>query len=93
MLVAYLLLSVHIALSACAEGRFRISSGPIGGTELRLLLVAANLALLRWPVTPVLGRPYRLFDLLGFLGLSGIGAALLAGVTRSTLELWRRERG
>lgn len=92
VLLAYLLLSIHIALAACSLGRFRISWGPVGGTELRLLLVGANLALLRWPVAPVLGRPYRLFDVLGVLGLLGILAALLAGVGRSTLELWRRER-
>jgi phosphatidylglycerophosphate synthase len=64
LLVAYLLLNVEIALAAHVTGVFRITRGPIGGTELRMLLVLANLAALVWPRIRVLGLEVGLFDLI-----------------------------
>jgi phosphatidylglycerophosphate synthase len=93
LLLAYYLLSIHIYLATYTLGTFKISYGPFGGTELRLLLLAGNLALLRWPVVPVLGRPYRLFDLLGVLGILGIVVALAVHVVRCTVRLYVMERG
>jgi phosphatidylglycerophosphate synthase len=92
LLIAYYLLSIHISLATYTLGTFKISYGPFGGTELRLMMMAGNLALLRWPVVPVLGRSYRLFDVLGALGILGIAAALLVYTVRSTARLYRMER-
>jgi phosphatidylglycerophosphate synthase len=92
LLIAYYLLSIHVYLATCVIGTFKLSFGPIGGTELRLLLAAANLALLRWPVVPLFGREYRLFDVLGAFGLAGILAALATATLRTTLHLHRLER-
>ena len=92
LLIAYYLLSIHIYLTTYTLGSFKISYGPVGGTELRLLMMAGNFALLRWPVVPLLGRPYKLFDLLGALGILGITSALLVYTVRSTLRLYRMER-
>jgi hypothetical protein len=49
LLVAYLLLSVNIALAASSRGTFKISYGLFGGTELRILLALVNVAVLLWP--------------------------------------------
>jgi phosphatidylglycerophosphate synthase len=92
VLLAYDLLAIHMYLATYALGTFKLSFGPFGGTELRILLAAANLALLRWPVVPLLGREYRLFDVLGAFGLLGILAAVAAATVRTTLELNRLER-
>jgi len=64
LLVAYLLLSIEIALAAHVTGVFRITRGPIGGTELRMLLVLANLTALVWPRSRVLGLDVGFFDLI-----------------------------
>jgi len=45
LLLAYLLLSVNIALAACSRGTFKISYGPFGGAELRLLLALAGVVI------------------------------------------------
>ena len=41
-LVAYYLLSIETYLATYAIGRFKISWGPIGGTELRIVLAVVN---------------------------------------------------
>jgi phosphatidylglycerophosphate synthase len=92
VLLAYDLLAIHMYLATHVLGTFKLSFGWFGGTELRLLLIAANLAWLRWPVVPVLGPEYRLFDVLGALGLGGILAALAVAVLRTALRLHRLER-
>jgi CDP-alcohol phosphatidyltransferase-like enzyme len=92
LLLAYNLLLIHIGLAAHTVGTFKISYGPFGGTELRLLLIAGNLALMRWPVAPLLGREYRLFDVLGACGIVGILIALFVAVVRTTVQLYKLER-
>src|SRR5437667_12610025 len=46
LLVVYYMLSIHIYLSTYTEGVFKIAYGKVGGTELRLILIAGNLVLL-----------------------------------------------
>ena len=79
LLVAYLLFSVHIALGAASGGVFQIAYGGIGGTELRLMLAALNLALLQWPSVELLGRSVRVLDVVALAGTLGL-LAMLAGV-------------
>lgn len=86
LLVAYLLMSVEIALAAHVTGVFRIARGAIGGTELRLLLMAANLAALAWPRVAVLGLDLGLFDLIAAPAAAGV----LALVIRAVWETGRR---
>ena len=64
LLVAYLLLNVEIALAAHVTGVFRIARGPLGGTELRILLGLANLTAFFWPRVRVLGAELGIFDLI-----------------------------
>src|SRR5690348_5854456 len=67
LLVLFLLLSIQSYLATYTLGEFRMSFWSFGPTELRLLLVCGNLALLRWPV--VLHAHYRLFDIGGLCGI------------------------
>jgi archaetidylinositol phosphate synthase len=92
LLVAYLLLSVNIALAACSRGTFKISYGPFGGTELRLLLAAANVAVWLWPQILVAGRSVRLFDVVVGAALAGVTAALLRSTWQNTRALYELER-
>jgi phosphatidylglycerophosphate synthase len=90
LLVAFLLLSIQSYLATYALGEFRLSFWTLGPTELRILLAAGNLALLRWPV--ILHGRYRLFDIGGIFGLLGMGAMLVFFTARNTRRLYREER-
>jgi archaetidylinositol phosphate synthase len=92
LLLAYLLLSVNIALAACSRGTFKISYGPFGGTELRLLLALANAAVWLWPQIELAGRVFLLFDVLGALALLGVVTALLRSTIQNTCALYALER-
>jgi archaetidylinositol phosphate synthase len=90
LLVGFLLLSIQSYLATYTLGEFRLSFWSFGPTELRILLAAGNLALLRWPV--VLRGHYRLFDIGGIVGLSGMAAMLLFFTARNVRKLYREER-
>ena len=92
LLIAYLLLHVNIYLATYTLGTFKISFGLFGGTELRLLLVLGNLAILRSPRVPLLGREVLLFDIAGFAGIVGLTLTLLLSSVRNTRRLYEMER-
>jgi phosphatidylglycerophosphate synthase len=92
LLLAYLLLSVNIALAACSRGTFKISYGPFGGTELRILLALANTAVWLWPQIVVGGRAVMAFDVMGGLALLGVVAALARSIVQNTCALYALER-
>jgi phosphatidylglycerophosphate synthase len=89
LLTAFLLLSIQSYLAVYAMQEFRMSFWRFGPTELRLLLIAGNLALLRWP--RVLGG-YRLFDIGGITGLIGMSAMLIYFTAGNIHKLYCEER-
>lgn len=91
LLVAYLVFSVNMYLTTHTLGRFKMSYGPVGGTELRLILATVNLAVLAWPTVPLFGRTVLLFDVIGLLATVGLSATLLKQVADTTRELYRLE--
>jgi hypothetical protein len=86
LLVAYLLTNVEVALSAHVTGVFKITRGPIGGTELRLLLAAANLVALAFPRVEAFGLELGLFDLIA----APAAVLLLALVVQAAITTGRR---
>ena len=91
MLVAFLLLAGESYLATYTLGRFEMSQGWFGPTELRLLLIAANLRLLWTPYATLFGHRWLLFDLGGAIGTAGM-LAMAAWVTaRHTVQLFREE--
>ncbi|MGE5322662.1 MAG: CDP-alcohol phosphatidyltransferase family protein [Actinomycetota bacterium] len=91
LLIAYLMLSVEIYLASYTLGDFKISYFKMGPTELRLLLCAGNLVLFWKSVAHLSGRAYRIFDIGGTLGISGMLLILFISVIRNTAKLYRRE--
>ena len=86
-LIAYYLLAIETYLATYAIGRFKISWGPVGGTELRILLAAVNVLVLVQPRLPVGGSSWLAFDVLGVGATAALGVlAVVAGV-RGTLAL------
>jgi phosphatidylglycerophosphate synthase len=92
LLIAYLLLHVNIYLATYTLGTFKISFGPFGGTELRLLLVALNLAVLHAPRVRAFDRDLLLFDIAGFAGTLGLTLTLLGSSIGNTRRLYDMER-
>jgi hypothetical protein len=90
-LIAYFVVAIHVYLAAYASGTFKISYGPIGGTELRLLLILANLAAGRWPTLAPLGIDVRLFDVVGVALTLGLAGVLIVAVPRLASRLRREE--
>src|SRR5215831_11959070 len=72
LLVVYLMLSIEVYLATYTLGDFTISYFKMGPTELRILLSIGNLALLWKPMSHLAGRSYRMFDVGGSIGISGM---------------------
>src|SRR5580692_1826087 len=62
MLVGFLLLAGESYLATYTLGRFELSQGVFGPTEIRILLAVGNLALLRSEYAVIFGHRVLLFD-------------------------------
>ena len=91
MLVAFLILSGESYLATYTLSRFEMSQGMFGPTEIRILLIIGNLALLRSPYSVVLGHRMLLFDLGGSIAAVGMFAIAILTAVRHTAELYRQE--
>ena len=92
MLIAFLMLSIEAYLTSYTLGQFQLSYWKFGPTEIRLLLAAGNLALLRWPTTTVAGTQLRLLDVGGVIGIAGMALMLIVSAIRHTQTLYREEK-
>lgn len=91
MLVAFLLLSAESYLATYTLGRFELSQGWFGPTEIRILLALGNLALLRGPYATLFGHRMLLFDLGGWIAAAAMLAMAVGVGARHTAELYRQE--
>ena len=91
MLVAFLLLSGESYLATYTLSRFELSQGLFGPTEIRILLIIGNLALLHSPYSSLFGHRMLLFDLGGTIAAAGMfGMAIMVGA-RHTAQLYCQE--
>jgi phosphatidylglycerophosphate synthase len=91
MLVAFLLLSSESYLATYTLSRFELSQGIFGPTEIRILLIAGNLALLRSPYATLFGHRMLLFDVGGTIAAAGMLAMAIVVTLRHTAQLYREE--
>jgi len=79
-LVAYYLLAIETYLATHAIGRFKISWGPFGGTELRILVALVN-GLVLW--RPTVGTAqWLVFDVFGAGAAATLAVlSVVAGIT------------
>jgi archaetidylinositol phosphate synthase len=91
MLIAFLLLSCESFLATYTLSRFELSQGLFGPTEIRILLIVGNLALLHSAYSTVLGRTVLLFDLGGTIATVCIFAMVMVLAVRHTAELYQAE--
>jgi archaetidylinositol phosphate synthase len=91
LLIVYLLLSIEIYLATYTVGTFHLSFAAFGPTELRLLLVAGNIALFYKRMVVLGGNQYLLFDVGGSIGIVGMAVALAWSILKHTTHLYRAE--
>jgi phosphatidylglycerophosphate synthase len=91
LLAAYFLLAIETYLATYAIGRFKISWGPIGGTELRIGLAVLNGVVLFRPRLTLGGAAWLAFDVVGVAAsVALVTLAVVAGI-RGTRALARAE--
>jgi archaetidylinositol phosphate synthase len=92
LLITYLMLSIQVYLATYAVGKFKMSFAWFGPTELRLLLIVGNFALVSNPYITILGNNILLFDLGSVIGIVIITAILVHSSVTNIAYLYRKER-
>jgi phosphatidylglycerophosphate synthase len=92
IVVAYLMLSINVYLESYALGRFSIGYGRIGPTEVRVVLIALNVALALGAGLDfkIAGIGMTAFDVVG-LAVAAVMLALLVGRAVSNLRQLSRD--
>lgn len=92
MLIGFLVLSIESYLTTYTLGKFRMSYALFGPTEIRILLMIGNIALIFRPYAHLMGHEFLLFDVGGAIAIAGmIGMAVVATISH-TARLYREER-
>jgi phosphatidylglycerophosphate synthase len=91
-LAAYYLLVAEISMATHARGTFRMAFMKVGPTELRIVLAAGTIQLMRSPFVTVFGEQWLLFDFGGALAIAGLTIAFAVSALRNGLALYREER-
>ena len=91
MLIAFLVLSGESYLATYTLNCFELSHGLFGPTEIRILLIVGNLALLRSEYSTIFGYRVLLFDLGGVIAAVGMSVMAIAVTIRHTAQLYRQE--
>jgi hypothetical protein len=91
MLVGFLVLSAESYLATYTLGRFEMSQGLFGPTEIRILLIAGTVRLLVNPYCTVLEHKLLLFDIGGCIAAVGMFAMAIWVSVRHTARLYREE--
>ena len=92
LLIVYFMVSIEVYLATYTLGTFHLSFWKFSPTELRILLMIGNVALLFRPVVQIFGGRYRLFDVGGAVGIAGMTLMLVTAVVRHTRALYGSER-
>ena len=91
MLVCFYVLSIESYLATYTLGRFHLSHGLFGPTEIRILLIAGNIFILWHPYAYIGGYSWLLFDIAGAIAIAGMAAMAIGSAFRHTLILYREE--
>jgi archaetidylinositol phosphate synthase len=92
MLTAFLTLSIETYLASYTLGDFRLSHGYFGPTEIRILMIIGNAALLFFPRVTVLGRDFYLLDMGGVIATAAMVGMAIAAAIGHTRRLYNEER-
>lgn len=91
LLVCFYVLSIESYLAAYTMGRFHLSHGLFGPTEIRILLIAGNGLIAVQPYVEIAGRRLLLFDVAGVVAIAGMALMALTASIRHTAMLYWEE--
>ena len=92
VVAAYYLVSAETFLATHSRGVFKMAFLGVGPTELRVLLAAGAIALVKTPMVAPFGIvPVRLWDLGGVIGAAGMIAAFIAASWNNGKALYAEE--
>lgn len=91
-LIVFLMLAINSYLAAYALGIFKISQWKLGPTEMRLILIIGNLALIHSAHTRIFGHRFLLFDVGGVVAIVGMALILVVSSIQNTHALYQLER-
>ena len=91
-LIAYLMLSIQVYLATYAIGKFKMSFAWFGPTELRMLLIIGNCALVAHPEITLLDTNVLLFDLGGAIGIIVMAILLVSSSIKNIVYLYKQEK-
>lgn len=91
LLVCFYALSIETYLATYTIGRFHLSHGRLGPTEIRLVLALGNAVVYRHPGAEILGRHFLLFDVGGVVAIAGMAVMVLTVAAGHTARLYRQE--
>src|SRR5581483_4539495 len=92
LLIGFYVLSIESYLAAYTLGRFHISHGLFGPTEIRILLIAANIWITWHPYVEIGNRRFLLLDVGGTIAVAGMAIIAVGPILRHTRTLYREER-
>ncbi len=75
-----------------ARGTFKMAFMKVGPTELRIILAAGVLQLMRSDYISILGQRWLLFDVGGAVAIAGLIVAFAVSALRNGIALYREER-
>jgi len=91
ILIAFLVLASESYLATYTLSSFELSQGIFGPTEIRILLIAGNFALLRSPYATLLGHKLLLFDIGGAIAAASMSIMAIRVAACHTAQLYRQE--
>ena len=91
-LIAYLMVSIQVYLATYTIGKFKMSFAWFGPTELRLLLIVGNFALVSNSEITILGNNVLLFDLGSAIGIVIMAVILILSSIRNSAYLYKMEK-
>jgi archaetidylinositol phosphate synthase len=92
LLIGFYLLSIESFLATYTMGHFHVSHGIFGPTEIRILLVVGNIALMFHPYAQIVDRSFPLFDVAGSIAIVVMLAMVLDTARRHIAVLYREEK-
>ena len=91
-LAAYYLVVAEISMATHARGRFKMAFMKVGPTELRIILAAGTIRLMRSDAVRVAGHEWLLFDVGGVVAAAGMLIAFATAAVRNGVALYNEER-
>jgi archaetidylinositol phosphate synthase len=92
LLTAFLALSIQSYLAAYTLGDFQLAHAWFGPTEIRILMMAGNVALLLFARVELFGREFFLLDIAGAIATVAMFGMAIAASIQNTRRLYNEER-